>query len=600
MAGITQYQPYGLPGILRSFVAKSPVAGFVATFPVSVLDQYRFPQIPYSFDAEHRAFLLDLQRCLSVPLTGDSFPGGIVSPVDVITRNNVKYYGAVGDGVTDDTAAITAALATGYDIYFPLGTYLTTGGHRISTTGQIIYGAGRGLTTIRKSTGTNYLIDTTHGVAFAQLKDMTFDGNSLGGSAVIWRAHYATIKNVAFKNQGGTDYALYLSGVNVSEFKNIMTYNECYGGILIDQSVDTYTPTPGYGCMYSNFENLILGETDGGSAIKLAGTQAQILFFKNIYTEPTNAAVPYVSITGSHNSNLYFFGLHCETGVGALTAPKVKIEPTVATTLYNIRFIESRFNAGGAQTQPCFQFIDVDGISIEKAYFRDPSSSGGRHIIEIQNCKNVSVDDSLVYHANAFYFIYDNGGNSYITDRGNSTRHFGGAQGAGTNQWDATSSHVNIEKSEFAQLDIEKCAYVNIKDPYNKHSQNSAGFVTVADDASYDIFGDGGANSPGINFAGIISFSAGAIDATSENDVALLYVQSGSISGAQHCTTISAGSNIEIDVLADDTAAALATTTDGKLGIQIGGGSVAKRFVRIYNRTGGSVTLRVHVNRFDE
>lgn len=32
---------------------------------------------------------------------------------------NVKQFGAVGDGNTDDTAAIRAALATGYDVYFP-------------------------------------------------------------------------------------------------------------------------------------------------------------------------------------------------------------------------------------------------------------------------------------------------------------------------------------------------------------------------------------------------------------------------------------------------------------------------------------------------
>ena len=133
MAGITQYQPYGLPGIVRSFAAKAAaVAGFIATDAVSVFDQYRFPQIPYSFDAEHRAFLLDLQRSLSVPLTGDSFPGGSISPVDIITRGpwiDVRAYGAVGDGVTDDTAAIQAAsTAAGISgiVFYPDGEYKVT------------------------------------------------------------------------------------------------------------------------------------------------------------------------------------------------------------------------------------------------------------------------------------------------------------------------------------------------------------------------------------------------------------------------------------------------------------------------------------------
>ena len=42
---------------------------------------------------------------------------------------NVKDFGAVGDGVTDDTAAIQAALdhvaANGGTLYFPAGTYLS-------------------------------------------------------------------------------------------------------------------------------------------------------------------------------------------------------------------------------------------------------------------------------------------------------------------------------------------------------------------------------------------------------------------------------------------------------------------------------------------
>src|SRR5574343_1405356 len=41
---------------------------------------------------------------------------------------SVKDFGAVGDGVTDDTAAIQAALdtASGKGLYFPSGTYATT------------------------------------------------------------------------------------------------------------------------------------------------------------------------------------------------------------------------------------------------------------------------------------------------------------------------------------------------------------------------------------------------------------------------------------------------------------------------------------------
>ena len=47
---------------------------------------------------------------------------------------NVKDFGAVGDGVTDDTAAIQAAIDSGAEsIFFPSGTYNITDGLDISS-----------------------------------------------------------------------------------------------------------------------------------------------------------------------------------------------------------------------------------------------------------------------------------------------------------------------------------------------------------------------------------------------------------------------------------------------------------------------------------
>lgn len=61
--------------------------------------------------------------------------------IDIIS---VKDFGAKGDGITDDTAAIQAAFDTGRDIYIPTGIYVCTMEIEIKTHGQRIYGAGRG------------------------------------------------------------------------------------------------------------------------------------------------------------------------------------------------------------------------------------------------------------------------------------------------------------------------------------------------------------------------------------------------------------------------------------------------------------------------
>jgi hypothetical protein len=58
---------------------------------------------------------------------------------------SVKHFGAVGDGITDDTAAFVAALATGNNIYMPTSSngYLIKNTLTIATAGQMLFGDHR-------------------------------------------------------------------------------------------------------------------------------------------------------------------------------------------------------------------------------------------------------------------------------------------------------------------------------------------------------------------------------------------------------------------------------------------------------------------------
>lgn len=57
---------------------------------------------------------------------------------------NVKDFGAVGDGVTDDTEAIQAAIDSGKNVFIPMGVYLCGRELELKTKGQVITGAGAG------------------------------------------------------------------------------------------------------------------------------------------------------------------------------------------------------------------------------------------------------------------------------------------------------------------------------------------------------------------------------------------------------------------------------------------------------------------------
>ncbi|MGR9045621.1 MAG: hypothetical protein ACU83N_10015 [Gammaproteobacteria bacterium] len=508
-----------------------------------------------------------------------------------------EQWGAKGDNSTVNTNEINYAINTGMNVLFLGGIFLTAGGHRIATNGQDIAGSGRESTIIKKSSGTSYLLDTSHAVNFVQMHDISFDANSLGGSCIIWRAHYSNLYRIHLKNQGGTSYALWISGINLSKIDQISSGDGCYGFMLIDQSTDSYSPQPSYSALYSKFTNLSIAQTNGGAAINLTGNQPQILSFKNTYFEDTQAAVPSIWVHGSNAANIDFYDTYGESVL--LYAPLISVTNS-SQSGFNVRFSGGRISTNVAQTESIFNFDDIDGVTVEKMLFIDPYSSSGRKSIELTNCKNADVKSNKFSFANNFYCIYDNGGNSYVTEKGNTTRDYSGHTGKGSNSWNYTSSRIVIDKSEFSQTYIGQLDRVNIVNTDLTHSQTDGGGIAVGDDGYYDIFGDGGATTPNRNFAGMISIRGGAISATSNNNFALFYAESGIGSGEQKKTEISVGSNVEITVLADDTAAALSSTTDGKLGVQIGGGSAQRRFIRVYNRTGGSITLSASVVKYTE
>ncbi len=91
-------------------------------------------------------------------------------------RNNVRWYGARGDGSTDDTQALQAALdhGSGGGLYLPSGTYVTTGvRNRIA---KSIVGDGPNHTIVRALRGTRTLYSARQAAETA-IHGIWFDGN---------------------------------------------------------------------------------------------------------------------------------------------------------------------------------------------------------------------------------------------------------------------------------------------------------------------------------------------------------------------------------------------------------------------------------------
>lgn len=145
---------------------------------------------------------------------------------------SVKDLGAVGDGVTDDTTAIQAALtaAAGGMLIIPAGTYMVSDDLTVPSNTAVL-GMGRGVTTIKRITGSaTYVIgnsDKTNGNTHITLRSLTIDGNRSGTSdipqrwgAYFSRVGYCTFDDVEFKSCDSDGFVL--------EFAYKCTVRGCY------------------------------------------------------------------------------------------------------------------------------------------------------------------------------------------------------------------------------------------------------------------------------------------------------------------------------------------------------------------------------------
>ena len=173
---------------------------------------------------------------------------------------SVKDFGAVGDGVTDDTTAIQAAVNatitnSGGNLFLPSGTYLISSALSIpSSSGWRIYGASRNSTTIKQATNNTPIF------SFNQTYIWGWTIDSLYG---IWSNAQASTNTAAIMfSFAGTSANTYYE----LQIKNIRCGN---GFRCISQA-------PGAGCPVwgTDIANIVHESTNSGGAVYLVPNPA--------------------------------------------------------------------------------------------------------------------------------------------------------------------------------------------------------------------------------------------------------------------------------------------------------------------------------------
>lgn len=167
------------------------------------------------------------------------------------------HFGAAGDGVTDDTAAIQAAInAAGTVVYFPPGTYKISSVLTIANSGTTLRGSGKGTTTIRRADNMNAYMVSLTGKTDCVIEHIKFDAND-GNQASVQpqvvtdaQSHNLTVQYCSFTDTKG--FCVFVLGGPTSRVNNLrVLFNDMTqraGGVN-----DILVPVSEGGCIQGNW-----------------------------------------------------------------------------------------------------------------------------------------------------------------------------------------------------------------------------------------------------------------------------------------------------------------------------------------------------------
>jgi len=143
---------------------------------------------------------------------------------------SVKDFGAVGDGVTDDSAAINAAIAAaevnGGEVFAPEGVYLCGSPIALSNGKAGLQGVGQG--TVFKANSLAVLIDISDGIG-QNYRGCKIGNFLIGGTATIGvsvdNAQQVNISNIGVSDASGTNFStvFYFANTWGGKFENLST-----------------------------------------------------------------------------------------------------------------------------------------------------------------------------------------------------------------------------------------------------------------------------------------------------------------------------------------------------------------------------------------
>ncbi|GAA1265034.1 hypothetical protein GCM10009665_62930 [Kitasatospora nipponensis] len=338
---------------------------------------------------------------------------------------DVKAYGAVGDGATDDTAAVQSAItaagaAGGGTVYLPEGTYLVTP----SSGNPALAVTARGVRLVGASSRAATLLKGGNGI----LLRMSGPQSDLSGAT---RLSYCSVENLGFNGNNKTGLLVELYYNNNSYFRDV--YMSSNNDLCVD-AVEFWD---------SRFYNLVIESCTG-----TPGSTTQ----PNIWLRNSSATSGY-GYSPDNVNQVHFVGCRLENfGTGALWITQGTAATNSPNGIYltDCKFETSRIQGGPhLKADASCTHVYATNIYCYAGNFAPGYSTAQNIIAWAANnsaLENVLIANGAVATVNSGVDLYSGGGSTAVLR--NVTGHY---------LTKPNGSHVYYESSSTGDFRVENC-----------------------------------------------------------------------------------------------------------------------------------------------
>lgn len=304
---------------------------------------------------------------------------------------NVKDFGAMGDGVTDDTTALNTAIASAHTagggiVFLPAGVYniVSSIGRSGGVANIRLTGSGHQASTIRVTTNVPVLYEAW---TACLIEELVLDANSQGSPALSVHLDKTTLSRL--KVVGWTNQALLLNDGTYGDLGLLNIISDCW----IDQSV-------GYGiyATYRLSDSWIERCNIGSSLANISCEGGPIRIMNN-------------HLDGSPRNNIELRGNKRITIEGNILegaqreAIIYNMPPWLSSDTPQIQIVGNTFSNGSKESQGSYAAIAINGVSTSattKGFLFssniiacEDAGSGWSYVIDANNIANIIITGNM-------------------------------------------------------------------------------------------------------------------------------------------------------------------------------------------------------------